>query len=374
MRKAYTAVDLFAGGGGLTVGLKEAGFRVVGAIEIEKAAYDTYVTNHPEVTAFLQDIRELKGRDLKALAPDGKIDLVSGCPPCQGFTSLTSKYKKRDARNALIREMIRLIKEIVPKAVMMENVPGLAVRGKHYLTEFMRELRKLGYIPKTKVLQVADFGVPQFRRRLVVLAGRGFEIEMPQTTHSKEGMDGKADWVTVREAIGGLETRPVTLRKALEGDGPRAFDWHIIREISAENVARLRAARAGKDWSEIPEKLRPKCHQDGYRGFTNVYGRMRWAAVSPTITGGCTTLSKGRFGHPQANRTISVKEAALLQTFPADYVFDTDKMERVCDIVGNALPCRFAAAVALQCYGALTSGESASRLRKRTAKNKSRPN
>lgn len=342
------AVDLFAGGGGLSVGLRRAGFRVVAAVELEKSAADTYSANLKRIPVIIDDIRNVTGAQLKKFSPTGKIDLISGCPPCQGFTSLTAKYEKDDPRNALIGEMLRIIKEVRPTAVMMENVPGLETRGRYRFSRFLNGLRKLGYLPEWKTLQVADYGVPQFRRRLVVLAGRGFKISMPDPTHSFDGK-GLPAWKTVREAIGGMP-KPISFgivrRKKLPID---TTEWHVVREISDDNQARLRAARAGKSWWSIPSHLRPDCHKGEYRGFGNVYGRMKWNEVSPTITGGCTTLSKGRFGHPQALRTISVREAALLQTFPRDFIFRTEQMDQACEMIGNALPCDFAEALSRHC-------------------------
>ena len=348
------AVDLFSGGGGLTVGLKKAGFTVAAAVEIEPAAASTFQINHPGTKLFIQDIRHVSGKDLLAQSPTGTIDLLSGCPPCQGFTSLTAKYKRDDPRNALVNEMLRLIKETLPKAVMMENVPGLALRGKHLLDPMCSQLEGLGYKITLNVLQVADYGIPQFRKRLVLLAGRGFSISMPKPTHSSTGANGLPMWKTVREAISHYPA-PITFSEAkLLGKLP-SREWHVVRDLSAQNVARLQAATPGTSWENIPESLRPPCHQGKYRGFSNVYGRMEWDKVSPTITGGCTTLSRGRYGHPTENRTISVREAATLQTFPEDYIFDTQYMDKVCNIIGNALPCEFAQQIASQCLHAMQS-------------------
>ena len=346
------AADLFAGGGGLTVGLKEAGFQVVGAVEIESHAFSTYKANHPEVHGFKQDIRTLSGADLLRLSPTGKIDLLAGCPPCQGFSSLTSKYRRNDPRNELVREMTRLVREIRPRAVMMENVPGLALKGKSLLDEFLEELKSLQYVPTSDVLQVADYGVPQSRRRLVVLAGHKFEIALPKATHSREGDDECESWRTVGDVIKGMPM-PVTLKASRKKGGPEAHDWHVVRTLSVENQRRMKHAQPGKSWRKIPKRLRPECHQDKEAGFSNAYGRMSWNDVSPTITAGCTTFSKGRFGHPTQKRTISVREAALLQTFPSEYVFDTPFMEYACSIVGNALPCDFAEVFARQCASAI---------------------
>lgn len=352
-----TAIDVFAGGGGLTVGLKRAGFEVAAAIEVDEHAYATYRANHPEVYAFKQDVRTVSGQDLLAVTGWKRIDLLAGCPPCQGFTSLTSKYKRDDARNALVSEMTRLAREIRPRAIMMENVPRLkGQKGKILYEKLWRSLEELGYFLADDILEVADYGVPQRRKRLVLLGGQGFRIDPPHPSHSERGKNGLAPWKTVRETISHMG-EPVTLGDAKETGAVEETDWHIVRTLSDRNAARMQSVQAGETRASIPESLRPLCHRGGYRGFSNVYGRMEWDRPSPTITGGCTTFSKGRFGHPIHNRTISVREAALLQTFPADYRFDTPYMEHVCNIVGNALPCDFAEIVSRQCWFELMSME-----------------
>jgi len=342
------AIDVYAGGGGLTVGLKRAGFEVVAAIEIEEHAYTTYLANHPEVHALKQDVTTVSGKDLLELTGEKMIDLLAGCPPCQGFTSLTAKYRRDDPRNMLIFEMARLAREIRPRAIMMENVAGLAKKGDSLYRKLKRQLRNLGYRLTEDILEVADYGVPQFRRRLVLFGGLGFEIRLPKPTHSRDGKNALARWRTVKDAIGSM-VEPVTLQDAKRRGEVQQSDWHIVRTLSPENVKRIKLAKAGKTWTNIPETLRPNCHQGGYKGFTNVYGRMEWDQPSPTITGGCTTFSKGRFGHPTQDRTISVREAALLQTFPESYRFDTPYMEHVCNVIGNALPCDFAETISRQC-------------------------
>ena len=343
-----TAVDLFAGGGGLSVGLKRAGMEVVAAVELDGHAFATYKTNHPEVAAYKQDIRTILWKEIKKHCGRSRLDLMAGCPPCQGFTSLTVKYRRTDPRNRLIDEMARLIEEARPRTVMMENVPRLASTGKALFDGFVERLIRAGYLVRYGVLQVADFGVPQSRRRLVLLAGKGFEIPLPQPTHDRLGRDGLPRWRTVRSAIGGLP-EPHTLLSAKRLGGPTAVNWHVVRQLSERNIKRIRYAAVGRGWSRIPKRLRPDCQKDQRAGFSNVYGRMAWDQESPTITGGCTTFSKGRFGHPSEDRTISALEAALLQTFPKEYVFDTPYMEYVCEIIGNALPCEFAEVLARQC-------------------------
>lgn len=351
-RNRFTAVDLFSGGGGLTVGLKRVGFNVLGAVEIEPAAYATYKANHHEVHAFKQDIRFVTGQEILNLSPTHSIDLVAGCPPCQGFSSLTAKYRKDDPRNALIQEMTRLVREISPKAIMMENVPGLANKGRPLLNEFFDELAILGYKLSWNVLQVADYGVPQNRRRFVMLAGRDFDIAIPPPSHARDGKNGLSSWQTVQDIIKDMP-EPITMIEATRNGDPRKFNWHVVRNITQTNKLRLESVKPGDARSKLPEKLRPDCHKGKDKGFSNVYGRLEWNKPSVTITGGCTTFSKGRFGHPEKNRTISVREAALLQTFPPEYFFDTPYMDYVCNIIGNALPCFFAETLARTVHDAL---------------------
>ena len=358
---ALSAIDIFAGGGGLTVGLKRAGFQVVCAVEKEEHACATYRANHPSVCLLEQDITEVSGDDLLNLAGRDAIDLLAGCPPCQGYTSL-NKDGKDDPRNKLIFEISRLAAEIKPRAIMMENVPGLTTKGMESYKELKANLEGLGYKldHSAEVLQAADYGVPQERRRLVILAGLGFEIELPNPTHSNGRVKGLPAWRSVADAIGGKKYigDPLTLSEAKALGDLRRSDWHVVRDLSEQNQKRIAAAAPGQSWATIPEDLRPECHRGEYLGFTNVYGRMAWLQPSPAITGGCTTFSKGRFGHPVKNRTISVREAALLQTFPRDYLFDIPYMEHVCNVIGNALPCDFAEALAGKCHAALWVGAS----------------
>ena len=348
MKSTAVAIDLFAGGGGLSLGLKTAGFVVSAAVEIEDAAADTYEANHPGTVLFRRDIREVSAIELIRTSPTGKIDLIAACPPCQGFSSLTSKYKRVDSRNELIFEFVRLAVKIKPAMIMMENVPGLAKKGAPIFDDAMRKLRSAGYKIRYKIVDVADFGVPQRRKRLVVFGSLQHEVEIPMRTHSAKPTESTLPWATVRDAIS-ERPKPVTLEKAMASGGPSVHDWHVVRSMSDTTLERLRATKPGRPRSELPKSLRPACHRSSNIGFTNVYGRMAWDQPAPTITGGCTTLSKGRFGHPALLRTISLREAALLQSFPPSYKFKTDHMEKVCNIVGNALPPRFAHAMAIAC-------------------------
>jgi DNA (cytosine-5)-methyltransferase 1 len=362
-----TAVDVFAGAGGLTVGLKRAGFKVAAAVEIDEHAFATYKTNHPEVKAFRQDVRTVKGVSLKK-ASGGTIDVLAGCPPCQGFSTLTNTSSKKDPRNNLVLEVSRLIEEIRPDALMLENVPGLAGRGKHLFNKLLKTLDRLKYKYTWDVLQVADYGVPQNRRRLVLLAGKGFELKMPPPTHSRTGANGLPKWLTLRDAIFGMGA-PAILKNLRETGGPQSVNWHVVRDMGSQNLARLKATKPGESRAELPDHLRPDCHKAMNKGYSNVYGRMTWDQLPVTITGGCTTLSKGRFGHPSELRALSVREAARIQTFPDDYVFDSQFMDHVCEMIGNALPCDFAEKLSASVAGQL-SDRRAAKERRRIARMK----
>jgi DNA (cytosine-5)-methyltransferase 1 len=345
------AIDVFAGGGGLTVGLKAAKFSVVAGVELSAAARNTYKANHRRVKLF-EDVKGVTGPELLQAA-GGRLDLLAACPPCQGFCTLTRRTSL-DPRNDLVLEVARLVEETLPRCLMMENVPGLAKgKGAALFNQLLARLKSAGYTCKWDILQVADYGIPQRRRRLVLLAGKGFTVDLPTRTHDFAGRDGLQPWRTLADALLEVAQEPVTLLEALAAGGPQNFNWHVVRNISDKNKVRLSYAEPGKLRGELPVEVRPPCHQGSDKGFHNSYGRLRWDQPSVTITAGCTTPSKGRFGHPDRQSTLSLREAALLQTFPMNYRIETDHMERACEIVGNALPCAFAKVVARQCRVAL---------------------
>jgi DNA (cytosine-5)-methyltransferase 1 len=223
---------------------------------------------------------------------------------------------------------------------MMENVPGLASRGRSVFRRFLSLLGEEGYRYRWQVDQMADYGLAQSRRRLVLLAARDFDVSFPATTHvkPKKGQRDVRPWRTIDSVIGHLPAAK-TISQARKMGGPQVENWHVVRDLQPQTKKRLKAAIPGKTWRTVPLDVRPDCHQGNYVGFTNVYGRMTWDQVSPTITSGCTTACKGRFGHPDRRRyTISAREAALLQGFPEGYRFMSDNLDTVCELIGNAVP------------------------------------
>lgn len=325
-----TAIDVFAGCGGLTAGLKKAGFHVMGAIEIDTLAKETYEANHPDVKFISKDIREVAAASLmrKVGIRKGELDLLAGCPPCQGFSTLrtnNSGKAVRDPRNDLIMEFLRLVERMRPKAVMLENVPGLAKDRR--FNRFAKRLGELGYKGNYDVLDTADYGVPQRRRRLIFLAS--LVGAPPLATPSIHGSR------TVRDAIGHL---PIP--------GTGSDKLHNLPERRSEKVKKLikMIPLDGGSRSDLPEEVRLDCHSR-CDGFYDVYGRMCWDDVSPTITSGCFNPSKGRFLHPEQHRAITMREAALLQGFPRGYRFPTlDNKSAIALMIGNALPPPFVAA------------------------------
>jgi DNA (cytosine-5)-methyltransferase 1 len=321
------AIDLFSGCGGLTQGLRRAGFHVVGAVEMDSLAVETYKLNHRRVRVWPKDIQKLPARRMMkdlGLKP-GDLDLLAGCPPCEGFSSmrtLNGSQPIRDKRNDLIFEFLRFVRALRPKAIMLENVPGL--RKNNRFARFRAELKRLGYdADNFSVLDTSNYGVGQRRRRLILLAGLRGRINFAPEQSPK---------VTVQDVIGKMPaagTSGDTLHDLPEHHQPRIMK--LIRSIPLDGGSR----------SDLGKARQLRCHRK-CNGFKDVYGRMRWEKPSPTITGGCVNPSKGRFLHPKEHRTITLREAALLQGFPRHYKFSLRRGKFLtAEMIGNALPPEF---------------------------------
>ncbi|QBB69361.1 DNA cytosine methyltransferase [Pseudolysobacter antarcticus] len=327
--RTLTAVDLFSGCGGLSCGLKDAGFRVIAAVEIDAKAQYTYALNHPTVRLYDQDIRKIDATELLrnvGLLP-GELDLLAGCPPCQGFSRLRTRNQKtsvKDPRNNLVADFVRFVTVMLPKTVMLENVPALAKDGR--FIRMCGQLRALGYKLIVHVLDAADYEVPQRRKRLILLASRIHEPTVAVRSIRR---------VTVRDAIFSLDAPSKTKDKL-----------HSLPEKRTPEIRNLISLipKDGGSRADLGPANQLECHKRT-DGFSDVYGRMSWDSVSPTITSGCHNPSKGRFLHPSRNRNITLREAALLQGFPKDYRFDISHgKEAIALMIGNALPPPFIAA------------------------------
>jgi DNA (cytosine-5)-methyltransferase 1 len=350
----------------LTSGLRAAGFEVLAAIELDSDAAATYKANHPGVKLYQKDIRKVSPESVRRalkLRPEETLDLIAGCPPCQGFTRLTENRGRRDRRNGLVRQFLRFVRKLRPKVCMLENVPGLRTtrKGKRYFNELKRGLEAAGYRISDDVVELADYGVPQFRKRLVLLAAQGEKIPIPTPTHhnpNRSGKSGQRPWKNVRDAIGTLPKPP--LRSAVKsGKAAPAYEWHYSRDIASVVRRRLKYALSnGGRRAALPPPLRLACHKRRPDGYYDVYGVIDWDSPSPTITSGCTNASKGCFGHPRDPRPLTAVEAALIQTFQRSYKFKGSGLESVARQIGNALPRRFAKVVATAIVKRLRAGVS----------------
>ena len=318
------AIDLFSGCGGLSEGLKQAGFKVIASVEVNKNAAKAYRMNHVDTVLFEDDIRKIDTGKILKLLKGSPLHLLAGCPPCQGFSSLRKLNRKsavRDKRNSLIDEYYRFIEELNPLTIMLENVPGIV--DYTLFKAIVRKLRKLGYNPVYKVVDVANYSVPQQRKRLVMVGSKICKIDIA---------NGLNTITTVKVALN-------KLKKNNKND-----ELHKIYPKHTEHIQKMISLvpKNGGSRKDLPEQYTLECHKKKNVGFNDVYGRLRWDTVSSTITGGCLNPSKGRFLHPEEDRCISAREAALLQTFPIDYKFPIDiPRAELALLIGNALPPEF---------------------------------
>lgn len=355
--QGFKAIEVFSGCGGLSTGIKNAGFNVLCAIELNATAANTYKLNHPEVLLKVEDVCKINGGDLlKELNVEKfEVDLLAGCSPCQGFSRLQKKSKdSSDIRNGLILQFVRLVEEIMPKTIIMENVPGLIKSqvGLEIFEVAKQRLIGLGYKLDYGVVDVVNYGVPQFRKRFILLGSRidSIHIELPKPTHvpanKSKQIPNSNIWLTVKDAI--YNVPPV-------GNGEKHNDisLHFAPKNTPLNLDRIRnIPKNGGSRISLPEHLQLNCHKKYPNGFRDVYGRMTWEKPSPTLTGGCTNITKGRFIHPDQNRAITLFEASLIQTFPTDYQFFGNAGQIALQI-GNAVPVRFGYVMAKSLYDEL---------------------
>lgn len=322
------AIDLFCGAGGLSLGLRDAGIMIVGGVDNDPACKYPFEQNI-EAPFLEMDVRHVTAGHLAPLWADAPVRMLAGCAPCQPF----SPYRRGadtsdDTRWPLLDEFMRIVQEARPELVTMENVPRL--QSAQVFLRFVDGLRSLGYDVAWASCNCLRFGLPQTRRRLVLIASLLGPVSVP------EGSLGEDETVSVADAIGGLP--------ALSSGGVDPADpLHRTRDLSEVNLRRIRASRPGGTWQDWPEELRAPCHRKASgSSFRNVYARMEWDKPAPTITTLAHNFGTGRFGHPEEDRVISLREAAMLQGFPRSYRFqhpdEPVRFKRLGRLIGNAVP------------------------------------
>jgi DNA (cytosine-5)-methyltransferase 1 len=333
-----SAVDLFCGAGGLTHGLLRAGIRVEAGIDVDPAAAHAYATNNAGAHFLQWDVGHKNYPSIAKLFADGKHRLLAGCAPCQPFSKLTNGIERHRSWD-LLDNFARFVEGITPELVTMENVPELAQRGREVFDSFVRSLERNDYSVDWKIVNCADYGAPQSRKRLVLVASRLGDIKVPEGRYSTP-----SKWKTVRQAIGGLP--PIDA-----GAQHRNDPLHAAARLSPTNMKRIRATpHDGGTKDDWPKDLVLDCHrrESGSR-YHSIYGRMWWDRPAPTMTTLCNGIGNGRFGHPEQDRAITLREAALLQTFPLDYEFwprETKlNSKAIARMIGNAVPPELARAL-----------------------------
>jgi DNA (cytosine-5)-methyltransferase 1 len=348
--RPFTVVDLFGGAGGTGLGFVDAGFSILAAVDVDEHAAETYYMNlGVEVTR--QDITTLSPAGLREAVglKRGELDVLAGCPPCQGFTRLRNSSGARDPRNNLVFRYLQFVSEFRPRFAVFENVSGMldTKHGRTFHSKLLQGFRKRGYTVSEQVFEAADFGVPQFRRRVIIIAARGgYKVRVPAATHgapdSEAVLTGRLrPWITVREAIGGGKFPALAPGQSNERGG--LLPNHLAASTGARVCRFLRRVpRDGGSRSQVEKRYLLPCHR-GHTGHADTYGRLSWASPANTITTGCTNPSKGRFVHPTQTRALSFREAATLQGFPMEFRFYGKCIERQ---IGNAVPPPLALAIA----------------------------
>ena len=334
-RKVY-AVDLFCGAGGLTHGLEKAGIDVSLGVDVDQACEFPYTRNN-QAKFLLKSVEDLKSQDIEKMFPKNGIHLLAGCAPCQTFSTYNQKATSADDRWWLLNQFARLVKELTPHLVTMENVPRLILRD--VFKQFVNDLQSARYHVTYGIVNCADYGIPQQRQRLVLLASRLGPISL--LTPSEFG----AELSTVREKIGDLPPLEA-------GEIDKADPLHQASALTRINMSRIKASRPGGTWREWEKTLVADCHKKRTgKTYPSVYGRMSWDEPAPTITTQFFGFGNGRFGHPEQDRAISLREGAILQSFPRDYVFVTSDepvyKKSLGRLIGNAVPVQLGKVIGL---------------------------
>ena len=342
----YTCIDSFCGAGGLGLGLKNAGFDILLSFDIDPICINTINSNKKyfDHSAEVADIADLLNGQLleKCNLKRGELFLLAGGPPCQGF-SIQRRGSDIDPRNDLVLKYGQMINELYPMYFVMENVSGIAgKRGKTILQQLVEYVEDIGYSVHIELLDAQDYGVPQRRKRYIIVGERkdmGENYTYPKSLNIHR---------TVRDAIGLLPIPPE------DGTDHPDISLHRRDRLSELNLQRIRAIKEGQGRDDLPSDLLADCHKidSSVIGFRSVYGRMAWDEVAPTITARFDSFTRGKFGHPVQDRSVSLREGALLQTFPIDFEFTGNKVD-IARQIGNAVPPIMAEHIGrsiLECY------------------------
>ena len=323
------AIDLFCGAGGLTHGLIKAGISVIAGIDCDPDC--KYAYEHNNQNKFIEsDISLIKSDDIRDLfGKDYQYSLLAGCAPCQPF----SKYRfgedtTKDKKWKLLYEFSRFLSDCKPDLVTMENVPELETH--QVFKDFITGLKGMNYYVSHSVVNCMDYGIPQNRKRLVLLASLHGDVKLIPPTHNT------SNYVTVKDAISHLP--PLA-----SGETNTSDRLHISSKLNSLNMKRIKQSKPGGTWRDWDKELLLECHKkDSGKSYPSVYGRMKWTGQAPTMTTLCYGYGNGRFGHPEQDRAISLREAAIFQSFPENYSFyPTDSKLNISSIgrlIGNAVP------------------------------------
>ncbi|PZQ45011.1 MAG: DNA (cytosine-5-)-methyltransferase [Micavibrio aeruginosavorus] len=329
IKRKIVAIDLFCGAGGLTHGLLKESVIVKAGFDIDPACQYAFEANN-KADYILKDVAKVTAKDIDTyFAEHDAITMIAGCAPCQPFSKYTQgQDTSKDEKWGMLYHFARIVEEVLPDIVTMENVPQLK---KHSVYEdFEKKLRSLGYHVSSNIVYCPDYGMPQTRQRLVLLASRLGQINLIKPTHKPENYN------TVRKVIGKLPA-------IKHGEAHRSDPLHISSKLSDKNLQRIRASKPDGSWLDWDQKLVANCHRAKDRQtYRSVYGRMSWDKPSPTVTTQFVGFGNGRFGHPTQDRAISLREGALLQTFPKNYKFNKKNdpviIKNVARMIGNAVP------------------------------------
>ncbi len=337
-----TAVDLFCGAGGLTRGLLDAGISVVAGYDTDNACRHAYEHNNPGASFITKSVSELDGETLASHYPKDHVRILVGCAPCQPFSRYTQgQDTKAYTKWSLLHEFARLVRELKPDIVSMENVPELQRHS--VFANFLATLADVGFYfdedEEKRVVYCPNYGIPQHRRRLVLVASRLGPIELIPPTHKPDS------YRCVKDVLS--ELPPLTAGKAFAAD-----PLHCSSRLSPLNLRRIRRSKPDGTWRDWPKELIARCHRTkSGKTYPSVYGRMEWNKPSPTITTQFFGFGNGRFGHPEQHRAISLREGAILQSFPRNYEFvkpeETYCFATIGRMVGNAVPVRLGEVVGL---------------------------